>query len=70
MALAELVRTDRNEAHIIVGRLEAAGIPAVAFDADASIAGAGWLLVPSRVMVDDDDLAAARAILESAPPSA
>ncbi|HVJ00327.1 MAG TPA: DUF2007 domain-containing protein [Sphingomonas sp.] len=69
MALVELLRTDRNEAIIIVGRLEAEGIPAVAFDADASIAGGSWLLVPSRVMVDEDDLAAAEAVLAE-PPAA
>ena len=63
MALAELLRTDRNEAIIIVGRLEAEGIPAIAFDADASIAGGSWLLVPSRVMVDEDDLDAARRVI-------
>ena len=70
MALAELIRTDRNEAHIIVGRLEAEGIPAVAFDAGASIADGSWLLIPVRVMVDDADLAAARAIIEAPPPPA
>ena len=32
MALVELGRFDRNEAHIIVGRLESEGIGAVAFD--------------------------------------
>ncbi|RIA43920.1 putative signal transducing protein [Hephaestia caeni] len=70
MALVELLRTDRNEALIIVGRLEAADIPAIAFDADASIAGGSWLLVPSRVMVDEDDLSAARALLAGPPPAA
>ncbi len=63
MALAELARYSRNEAHIVVGRLEAEGIPAVAFDAGSSIADGSWLLIPVRVMVDEDDLAAARAIV-------
>ncbi|MBY8829043.1 putative signal transducing protein [Hephaestia mangrovi] len=65
MALTELGRFDRNEAHIIVGRLESEGIDAVAFDAGASIADGSWLLIPVRVMVDEDDLARARASLEA-----
>lgn len=65
MALTELGRFDRNEAHIIVGRLESEGIDAVAFDAGASIADGSWLLIPVRVMVDEDDLARARAVLEA-----
>ena len=63
MSLAELGRFDRNEAHIIVGRLESEGIPAIAFDGNASIGDGSWLLVPVRVMVDADDLTAARAII-------
>lgn len=63
MALAELGRFPRNEAHIIVGRLEADGIDAVAFDGGASIADGSWLLIPVRVMVDEDDLDAARAAI-------
>ncbi|KQM64318.1 hypothetical protein ASE75_10075 [Sphingomonas sp. Leaf17] len=63
MSLAELGRFDRNEAHIIVGRLESEGIPAIAFDGNASIGDGSWLLVPVRVMVDDEDLDAARAII-------
>ena len=62
MALVELGRFDRNEAHIIVGRLESEGIGAVAFDGEGNIYGT-WLLVPVRVMVDEDDLGAARAVL-------
>jgi hypothetical protein len=65
MALAELGRFARNEAHILVGRLEADGIPAVAFDAGSSIADGSWLLIPVRVMVDEDDLAAARVIVSA-----
>jgi len=63
VALAELGRFPRNEAHIIVGRLEADGIDAVAFDGGASIADGSWLLIPVRVMVDEDDLDAARAAI-------
>ena len=66
MSLVELGRFDRNEAHILVGRLESEGIPAVAFDTGASIAEGSWLLIPARVMVDEDDLAAARAIVAAA----
>lgn len=66
MALAELGRFDRMEAHILIGRLEAEGIPAVAFDGNASIADGSFLLIPVRVMVDEDDLAAAKVIAEAA----
>jgi hypothetical protein len=67
MSLAEVGRFDRNEAHIIVGRLEAEGIPAIAFDGGASIADGSWLLIPVRVMVDEDDVDAARALIASPP---
>jgi len=66
MSLVELGRFNRNEAHIVVGRLEAEGIDAVAFDAGSSIADGSWLLIPVRVMVDDEDEAAARAVLGAA----
>ena len=66
MALVELGRYARNEAHILVGRLEADGISAVAFDAGSSIADGSWLLIPVRVMVDEDDLSAAQAIVDPA----
>ncbi|WP_438270356.1 putative signal transducing protein [Sphingomonas pokkalii] len=36
------------------------------FDAGASIADGSYLLIPVRVMVDDEDLAAARTILAAA----
>jgi len=62
MSLVELGRYDRNHAHILVGALDAAGIDAIAFDAGSSIADGSWLLIPVRVMVDEDDLEAARAI--------
>ena len=66
MALVEVARVDRNLAHILVGRLESEGIPAVAFDGGASIADGSWLLIPVRVMVDDEDAAEAAAIIASA----
>lgn len=66
MALVELGRYDRNLANILVGRLESEGVPAIAFDGGASIADGSWLLIPVRVMVDEGDLADARAIVASA----
>lgn len=66
MALVELGRYDRNLANILVARLESDGIPALAFDGGASIADGSWLLIPVRVMVDEDDLAAAQAIAGTA----
>lgn len=66
MALVELGRYDRNLAHILVSRLEADGIPALAFDGGSSIADGSWLLIPVRVMVDEDDLDAATAIAGAA----
>lgn len=61
--MVELGRYDRNLAHILVGRLASEGIAAVAFDGEASIGDGSWLLIPVRVMVDEDDLAAARTIV-------
>jgi len=66
MALVELGRYDRNLANILVARLESDGIPTLAFDGGASIADGSWLLIPVRVMVDEDDLPAARAIAGAA----
>ena len=63
MALVELGRFNRNEAMIIIGRLAAEGIAAVSFDSHASIADGSYFLIPVRVMVDGDDLAAARSAL-------
>jgi len=63
MSLVELGRYSRNEALIIVGRLESEGIPAIAFDGDMSIGDGSYFLIPVRVMVDEDDLAEARGII-------
>lgn len=63
MALAELGRFERNLAYILAGRLEAEGIAALTFDGEASIADGSYLLIPVRVMVDEEDLAAARALV-------
>jgi hypothetical protein len=65
MALVELGRFDRNLANILVGRLASEGIEAVAFDGGANIADGSWLLIPVRVMVDEDDLPSARAIVDA-----
>ena len=65
MSLVELGRFDRNEAHILIGRLESEDILAVAFDGNASIADGSSFFIPVRVMVHEDDLAAARAIIAS-----
>ncbi|WP_448662691.1 DUF2007 domain-containing protein [Sphingomonas sp. CJ20] len=61
MALVELGRFDRQEAHIVQARLEADGILSFVFDAGTSIADGSYFLIPVRVMVDDEDLDAARA---------
>lgn len=66
MSLVELGRFARNEAHILIGRLESDGIPALAFDGEASIGDGSYLLIPVRVMVDEDDIADARAIVAAA----
>lgn len=66
MALVELGRFDRNEAHLVIGRLDAEGIDAIAFDGNSSIADGSWFLIPVRVMVDDDDLTRARRVLDTA----
>lgn len=66
MSLVELGRYDRNLANIIVGRLGSEGIDAIAFDGGASIADGSYLLIPVRVMVDDEDFDAARAIVANA----
>jgi hypothetical protein len=67
MALVELGRFARIEAQMLVGRLESEGIPAIAFDGETSLAEGSWLLIPTRVMVDDEDLAPARSIVDALP---
>ena len=66
MALAEIGRFNRNAAHILIGRLEAEGIPALALDANSSIADGSYLFIPVRVMVDEDDAEDARRIVADA----
>jgi hypothetical protein len=64
MSLVELGGFSYPEAHIIIGRLESEGIPAIAFDAGTHMIEGSFRLIPVRVMVDEDDLAAARKIIE------
>lgn len=64
MSLVELGRYNRNEAMIIIGRLDSEGIDAISFDGNASIADGSYFLIPVRVMVDDDDLERARRVLD------
>ena len=51
------------EAAMVKGLLEAEGIDAVLFDHGMNIADSSGWLVPVRVMVLDEDLDAARAVL-------
>ena len=66
MTIVELGRFSRNEAHILIGRLDSEGITAIAFDGETSIGDGSYLLVPVRVMVDKEDLPAANAIVAAA----
>lgn len=66
MALAELGRFSKNEANILIGALDAQGIPAIAFDEGASIADGSQYFIPVRVMVDDRDLLDAQTIVSAA----
>ena len=66
MALVELGRFDRQEAYIVQSRLESEDIMSFVFDAGASIADGSYLLIPVRVMVDDEDYKSARTILDAA----
>ncbi|NIJ38604.1 hypothetical protein FHR22_003328 [Sphingopyxis panaciterrae] len=64
MALVELIRLPSGaEAELLRGRLESAGVHAVCFDAGMNIAESVGLLIPVRVMVLDEDLGEAKALL-------
>ena len=68
MPLAELARYSSGvEAQIVRGRLEAAGVHAVCFDAGMNIAESVGIMIPVRLMVLDEDLDEARAILAEPP---
>ena len=65
MPLVELVRRPSGvEAELLRGRLESAGVPAVCFDAGMNITESVGLMIPVRVMVLDEDLAEAQALME------
>ena len=65
MALVEAARFYTGiEASMAHGRLEAEGIPAILFDTEMNWGGMDLGVVPVRLMVDEDDLAAARRILD------
>jgi hypothetical protein len=64
MSLVELARFSSGyEAELYRGRLESAGVHAVCFDAGMNIAESVGLMIPVRIMVLDDDLAEAQALL-------
>ena len=65
MALVELARFYNSfEAGVVQSRLLADGIESVIFDNEMSWEGLGGL-IPIRLMVIDEDLAAAKAVLEA-----
>lgn len=67
MALVELERFPSGiEAEIVRSRLAADGIPALCFDSGMNIAESVGIMIPVRVMVDESDLDAARAIMREA----
>ena len=68
MALVEAARFyTAFEGNIAKGALEAEGIPAVLFDEAMNWGGVDLGVVPVRLMVDDEDLEEARAVLADQP---
>jgi hypothetical protein len=64
MSLVEAARFyTAIEANIAKGALDAADIPAVLFDTETNWGGADLGVVPVRLMVHEDDLARAQALL-------
>jgi hypothetical protein len=64
MSLVEAARFyTAIEANIAKGALGAADIPAVLFDTETNWGGADLGVVPVRLMVHEDDLARAQALL-------
>lgn len=64
MALVELARLPNGaEAELLRGRLESAGVHAVCFDAGMNIAESVGFLILVRLMVLDEDLDEARALM-------
>jgi hypothetical protein len=64
MSLVQLGAYSYPEAHIIAGRLDSEGIPAIVFDAGTHMAEGSFRLIPVRVMVDEDDLDLAQRLLK------
>ena len=65
MALVEAARFfTRFEASLAKARLDAADIPSVLFDMEMNWGGMDLGVVPARLMVDEDDLAEVRALLD------
>jgi hypothetical protein len=67
MALVELAKFyNVFEASLAKGRLDAEDVASVLFDTEMNWGGLDGV-VPVRLMVDEDDLAAARRILDAQP---
>jgi Putative prokaryotic signal transducing protein len=64
MALVELAKYyNVFEASLARARLEAAEVPSILFDTETNWGGFDLGVVPVRLMVDEEDLAAAQLIL-------
>ncbi len=64
--MRELLRTnDLVLISYLDATLAAEGIPLLVLDGNASVVDGSIGLLPRRLMVDDDDLAAARAVVEA-----
>ena len=67
MALVEAARFYTGiEASMAHGRLDAADVASILFDTEMNWGGLDGV-VPVRLMVDEDDLAAARRVLDDQP---
>ena len=70
MSLAEAATFGNpHEAALARHRLENEGIPAFTFDTGLNSAFGGVSLAPVRLMVAEDDVERAQAILQSQPPN-
>lgn len=68
MALVEAASYFNSfEAGLARSRLEAENIPGILFDSEMSLLGGMGGLIPIRLMVDEEDLEAARRILAEPP---
>jgi Putative prokaryotic signal transducing protein len=65
LSLVELAQYSNGmEAEIVRGRLSSEGIMAFCFDGCMNIADSAAYAIPVRVMVDEDEVAEARALLD------